>query len=526
MIPFARVFIITFFPLSFCLAQHSIPILYTHEPSRNTQIGLHTHQSIVYISLPDLLKAFKLKYTIDIVTGKTEFYTADYSVKVTTNNPFFIVRDKKGNENIVQLPFETRFTTNTFFVPLEPFIKFLDGIVSENVSFNKKRKEILVSGTTDLLTFDITGLTFEERENGYLIRIHSNKRLKEYDSWKKHERNNTWLYLTCADAKADTKAILSAKKPGFVNKILVFQSPTSVQLTINVKGSAERIEPLQAEENNDILLNVHLPTQEQRTLSPAVRDLEKELEKERNRWRLDCVVIDPGHGGDDPGTIGVRKTKEKDVTLAIAHKLEKLIKRNMPNVKVVLTRRTDEFVELYRRGQIANQAGGKLFLSIHCNSAVKKPAPANGFEIYLLRPGKTDAALRVAERENAVIRLEKGYEQRYQPLNEENFILLTMAQSAYVKYSELFADILQREMGKHLELKNNGVKQAGFYVLVGASMPNVLVETGYLSNLEEERFLKSSSGQQKIANAIFEALKQYKVEYEKTLEEGNSVDSR
>ena len=152
----------------------------------------------------------------------------------------------------------------------------------------------------------------------------------------------------------------------------------------------------------------------------------------------------------------------------------------MRDVKVVYTRTTDEFIELDRRGQIANSAGGKLFISIHCNAMPHKPNETNGFEIYLLRPGKTENAIRIAERENSVVQLEKDYEKRYQQLTEEHFILLTMAQSAYVKYSEQFADILQQEMGRHTDVENNGVKQAGFYVLVGASMPNVIVEAGYL----------------------------------------------
>ena len=159
-------------------------------------------------------------------------------------------------------------------------------------------------------------------------------------------------------------------------------------------------------------------------------------------------------------------------------------------------------------------------MSIHCNSAPRKPHRLNGFEIYLLRPGKTDAALRIAERENSVVTLEHGYQEHYQQLTEENFILLTMAQSAYVKYSEQFADILQQEMGKYLTIQNNGVKQAGFYVLVGASMPNVLIETGYLSNKHDEKILKSAKGQQRVAEAIFAAVQRYKQEYEKTLEEG------
>jgi N-acetylmuramoyl-L-alanine amidase len=133
----------------------------------------------------------------------------------------------------------------------------------------------------------------------------------------------------------------------------------------------------------------------------------------------------------------------------------------------------------------------------------------------------TEEAVAIAERENSVIALEEGYEERYKQLTEENFILVTMAQSAYVKASEVFADLTQKEMASRTGIPNRGVKQAGFYVLVGAAMPNVLVETAYLSNRQDERFLKSDAGQQKIAEALLSAIKSYKKEYEKLLLEGN-----
>jgi N-acetylmuramoyl-L-alanine amidase len=208
------------------------------------------------------------------------------------------------------------------------------------------------------------------------------------------------------------------------------------------------------------------------------------FEHRRDRWNLDVIVIDAGHGGKDPGTIGVIGTREKEVTLGVALKLGKLIEKNFKNVKVVYTRTTDQFVELYRRTQIANEAGGKLFISIHCN-ALHKPSRMNGFEIYLLRPNRSEEAVAIASRENSVVQLEEGYEERYHKLTEEEFIIITMAQSAYMKHSEQFAECTAASMSKTGQIKNSGVRQAGFYVLVGASMPNVLVELGYLSNKKE-----------------------------------------
>jgi N-acetylmuramoyl-L-alanine amidase len=216
----------------------------------------------------------------------------------------------------------------------------------------------------------------------------------------------------------------------------------------------------------------------------------------------------------------VTGVKEKDITLGVARRLGQLIhadRSDLREVRVVFTRTTDTFVPLYSRGQIANEAGGKLFVSIHCNSTARKPNPQRGFEVYLLRPGRTEEAINIAERENAVIQLEEGYEERYKQLTDENFILVTMAQSAYMRSSELLAGLVQKQMASVAGLLNHGVKQAGFYVLVGAAMPNVLVETAYLSNREDEKFLKSAAGQKKVAEALFRAIRKYKVEYEKLL---------
>jgi N-acetylmuramoyl-L-alanine amidase len=138
----------------------------------------------------------------------------------------------------------------------------------------------------------------------------------------------------------------------------------------------------------------------------------------------------------------------------------------------------------------------------------------------LLRPGRTEEAVAIASRENSVIQLEEGYKERYQKLTEEEFIIVTMAQSAYMKQSEQFAQSAANSMAKQLRIKNSGVKQAGFFVLVGASMPNVLVELGYLSNRNEEQFLRSENGQSRIADALFRGIKEYKITYEKSLQEG------
>jgi N-acetylmuramoyl-L-alanine amidase len=502
-------------------AQNSIPVQFSNNSSGNTQIGGFVKKGIQYGSVDDLASIFRLQKYVNPETKKLELKSNLYTIKIASDNPFVIIVDSKENASMVQLPVNVLFIANSYFIPLQAFIPTLRMMLGTDVSFDGTK--IVVGHSVPASKFDVTGLSFEEKSNGFLVRIKCTKEIPDFENWLKTIGTDTWLYITLAGVKADVEAIKRVSPMGLVKQILVFQSPTAAQLTLRLRGKVSNTEVIPETGSHDILVAIHLPVEEPANdRKPSESD--RALTQERNRWKLDVVVIDAGHGGDDPGAIGITKTREKDITLAIGLQLGKLIEKSLPQVKVVYTRKTDEFIELYRRGQIANQNNGKLFISIHCNSMPHKKQSENGFEIYLLRPGKTENALRIAERENAVIKYEQDFEKRYQKLTDENFILLTMAQSAYVKYSEQFAGILQTEMGRSLPIGDNGVKQAGFYVLVGASMPNVLVETGYLSNKHDEKILKSVSGQRRIAESIFNGIRQYKQAYEQSLKEGINKD--
>ena len=234
----------------------------------------------------------------------------------------------------------------------------------------------------------------------------------------------------------------------------------------------------------------------------------KNIDIEKNKWKFSTIIIDPGHGGKDPGAVGYRGTLEKDIALDVAKRLEKKISKNM-KVKTVLTRDEDIFLKLGERTRIANENNGSLFISIHANAATDRRA--SGFETFLIGPNKNEAAVRVAARENSVLELEGVAGKK---LTNEDLIQATIAQSAFASKSEKFAALVQEEIGKRVQGKNWGVKQAGFYVLMGASMPNVLVELGFISNLAEEKKLRSSQYREVLATAIFRALEKY----EKTLD--------
>jgi len=491
------------------------------DPSKNTIIGTFMRDGIQYCSLTDLLQALDINASESEEKQKLQFTVGSYSVKAARGNAFLVVNDQQ-RQSIYQLPLGVVYASGSYFVPLKSFIHFFNNIHQPSLRFNGTY--VLVATAPAAPQYDITSVLFEPKSNGMLIRIPTPRPLKDLESWL---RNDGWFYVTIPDARADTDAVDRTKPAGMVKKVVAIQSPMSVQLTFKLSGTISSTELIQNPVTKDIVITIRTKGGEDRMVERKRReDLRAGLDLQRDRWDLDVIVIDPGHGGKDWGAIGVSGVREKDITLGIGLKLGKLIKKGLSGVRVVYTRSDDRFIELDRRGQIANEADGKLFVSIHCNSLKRKPNPTRGFEVYLLRPGRTEEAIAIAERENAVIEMEEGYEKRYQQLTEENFILVTMAQSAHVKASEAFADITQREMESRTGLSNRGVRQAGFYVLVGAAMPNVLVEAAYLSNREDERYLKSDSGQQKIAESLYRAIKTYKEEYEKLLLEGREIGEK
>lgn len=231
---------------------------------------------------------------------------------------------------------------------------------------------------------------------------------------------------------------------------------------------------------------------------------------------LKTIVIDPGHGGKDPGAIGKKlKTMEKTVVLKVSLLLGEMIKKDFPEIKVIYTRDTDEFIGLASRAKIANKAGADFFLSIHANS-VEAPS-ASGFESWVLGLHRTKAALEVAKKENSAILMEDDHNQTYEEFNPEDpdaYIALSMRQNAFLDQSLVFADLLQKDCTKKLGIKNRGVKQAGFMVLYRATMPAVLVELGFLSHPTEEKMLTSKEGQLKLAKHLYDGFKKYKSHYD------------
>lgn len=227
------------------------------------------------------------------------------------------------------------------------------------------------------------------------------------------------------------------------------------------------------------------------------------------------LVIDAGHGGKDAGALGAF-SKEKDINLNVALAFGKYVEQNLSDVKVVYTRTTDIFIPLNRRAQIANKAKANLFISIHTNSVPPTKTPPQGFQVYTLGMHRAKDNLDVAMRENSVISLEKGYERTYEgfdPKSSESYIMFEIMQSANMEKSVELARLIQSYVCKKANRSDKGVHQAGFLVLRETSMPSCLIELGFITHQEEERFLNSAEGIDLMARGIYEAFVEYKNRY-------------
>ena len=223
------------------------------------------------------------------------------------------------------------------------------------------------------------------------------------------------------------------------------------------------------------------------------------------------LVIDAGHGGHDPGAIG-RISKEKDINLKVALAVGKLIERNCPDVKVVYTRKRDVFVPLNRRSDIANEAKADLFISIHTNSLANNHT-ARGASTWTLGLAKSEANLKVAQRENAVILYEDDYQTRYagfNPNSAESYIIFELMQDKYMEQSVRLASLVQEQFRHTCRRVDRGVHQAGFLVLKASAMPSVLIELGFISTPAEERYLNTEQGIGNLSNGIYQAFLAYK----------------
>jgi N-acetylmuramoyl-L-alanine amidase len=233
-----------------------------------------------------------------------------------------------------------------------------------------------------------------------------------------------------------------------------------------------------------------------------------EFKASRPKNTIHRIIIDPGHGGKDPGAHG-KTFKEKDITLAIALELKKQFQEEYPEIKIILSREKDEFIELDDRASLAKRKKADLFISIHCNA--NSNSQASGSETYAIGINSSPENLRIAERENSVILMENHYKERYEgfdPNSAESYIIFSLIQQYTINQSLKLASKIEDAVS-HGGSSSRGIKQAGFLVLRRNTVPSILLETGFITNPQEEKKLGSPWGQKKIAREIMKGFKRY-----------------
>lgn len=472
--------------LSLSIAAPPIKVINQVENTKD-QLKVLEKTSVVYCSVKDLARVLSTTIYENIEREKIVLYLEDHRVKISAGTSFLEIDDR-----VYQIPSPAIIVEGDIYLPTNALFKILQKTVLPNVSYSVKDNQLVIISTG----YNIQAVQVEEKANGTIIRIKATEKFKKKEM-SAFLHKNGWFYLTIQGGTANATNILKSDTRGIVKKISMDQLEGGLQLAFFLRSEIERHELYQNKKTKEIVITLWAP------LSKSVARI-KEV---KSQWEIDTVVLDAGHGGKDPGAIGKYGTKEKTIVLDIVKRIGRLLTKKT-NIKVVYTRDEDVFIPLWKRTKIANENNGKIFISVHANG--NRNRKAYGFETYLLSPAKTQDAIDAAARENAVIKYEEARSERYKGLTYEGQILATMAQSMFMKESESLAGQIQQELAKEIKSEDRGVKQAGFYVLVGASMPNVLIEVGFLSNPDEEKKLRTPEYRQKIANAIYRAIIEFK----------------
>ena len=465
----------------------------TSSPNHNLKLDLYFFNNMPYIDLYEFVNSHNFYMKHYETKDKFEISIQNSKIYFSPSTSFC-----KINNVIYNLTYPVLQKNNSIFIPA---FEFYESLKNANLAMRIIEADKLSLYVSPNI-FNISNLMISNRKNGTLLILETTKQFTR-EEISSSISSSQWLNITLLNGMIDSVQINNMKLASPILKVRTIQSPESAQLSILLNNDIEDVDiDIQNQQIHFLLRN-------------SIEENAQKITEIKQKWFIDTIILDAGHGGKDPGALGYNNLQEKDITLPITLKLGKLIKENL-GLKVVYTRTSDIFVPLWKRTKIANEAKGKLFISIHANAAQSSPH-TRGFETYLLRPGKTGQAIDVAKRENAVIELEQ-MPGSYKDINE-HFIIAAMAQNSFMKESEDLAALIQKNMSKNLNTssKNRGVKQAGFHVLVGASMPNVLIEIGFLTNKSEAKNLSKSSYQNKIADAIYKAIVDFKVKYEKPL---------
>lgn len=481
--------IILLFVWSNTVYSETVTLISGVKPGKSSPITVSTVDKVLYIDLEEL--ALAMAWDIRSDNGDDERLRLDLPVHrlvFTVNNPFVLT-----DEKLWQYPQPVLVIDGHFYAPLAETALLLN---------DKYPGEVLWSSTDNSLRItppvaDLLGIRFTPDDTGTDVTIVCARKVK----YRSETRKDGAVVLSFDGGTADRAKLNGGKGVGEVTNWAVDVTAKGTIITLFPDSNAVLGEVKSESTPPSVVIRFNWKPGKVTTTGRANPNSDDRIRQDRSAWALDLVVIDPGHGGKDPGAVGPTGVKESFVTLDIGHKLRGALERE--NIRVEMTRSKDIFVPLHERTKFANKVGGKLFVSIHCNAA--KDRKAMGTETYFLSQSKNKRAMELAKFENSVISYEED-QGKYAGMSDDNLIVLTMAQGHFVRESEALADAIMKKVPGTLQLKNRGVDQAGFYVLVGASMPAVLFETAFISNPAEEAKLNDPKFRQQIADQLAESI--------------------
>jgi N-acetylmuramoyl-L-alanine amidase len=452
------------------------------------QIKSMTIGKVEFIPLREITKIFEIKLEWDPITKKVQLSADKNVIEFVVGNPVVLV-----NSDLRRMTTAPRFREGAIVVPLEFITEIVGDVVNVRVDWDPLNRILKMLGG-DL---SILGLRHYSDPKYTRIVIDTIKPLK-YEASQTLSKD---IEINITGGRLNPEECSLEINDKLVKSVRAIQGEESAKIVIALK-EAVNYDTFTLRNPDRIVIGL-------KPLAPGPIPLLESL-------KVRTIVLDPGHGGKDPGAIGPNGLKEKDVTLDIAKRLKKLLVERL-GVRVVLTREDDYFVPLAERTGLANNNKADLFISIHTNASPEsKRGKGGGFEVYFHSLALDEESRQVAARENLARLYEEGGSLQ-DPSGDLYFILWDLAQNEFMKESSELAEIIQSELDRKLSIINRGVKQAPFYVLAGSTMPAVLVEVAFISNWREERMLRKAQFKEDITEALCNSVTIYKKRFEEKM---------
>ncbi|MGH8005228.1 MAG: N-acetylmuramoyl-L-alanine amidase family protein [Limisphaerales bacterium] len=449
-----------------------------------------------YLLVNDLAAALGGQTSFDPQSQKALFTVGRHTLEITVFSPFVVLDKVTYN-----LSFPPIFDQGTFWLPAVTSAPVLEKICAGRLFFSENEKVLrLEEASSNILDIHVS-----RKQNGTLLEIVTAEGMQA-----ETYLSSPWLNVTIFGGRLVPSDFDGRKFPPLVAEVRAYQFDNSAQLAFRLArpiGNYRQTlttDPFRVQvalEDTAQIADTYIPPSpppkpKKQALAPVIKK----------------IVVDAGHGGEDYGAIGKKKTKEKDVCLAIAHKLKKILDES-GQFEVIMTREDDTFIPLGDRTKIANDAGADLFISVHANANRKRHIA--GVTTYFLDVARNDEARALAVAENASIRFEQEENEDFEAMDDLSFILLDMVQNEHQKESEELSKLIQQELADSLRVPDRGVDQAGFFVLNRVYMPAVLVETAFISNPNEEKLLRKGDFQEKIARGVYRGILAFKGKVER-----------